>query len=546
MRKNWTRFIPTVPGAAPAATPRRPGLVRWAVACSFVCLMTGAALVYKVRHPEPAPQPTDPPTVTPAELSEIMEEPKPVGDGNDRSISSDPAPAPATQEKGVQDLTVHQVAAPPEKPVLAPPEPPAACAQPMLPTALCGRLRHRADDQGPKYVLEDATGKLLCDAVGNSDICLEKHVGKSVKLIGSLVDNAVTKGPVMTVCEVVEVSEAAPTPLPGAPALTANEAAALVTSAGLGAIALVPRPPEGAPAPAPPPAAATEVVAAPPPPPEQPAATAQHNEGSLPPPAPPVPPAPATGAEGNPPPAVPVPTPPAPAPETPPVPPPTPPAPVAPPDAAPATPSVPPPVANDSPPAPAAPVLPPVPTAPAQEPPVANVAPHADGPPPGPPAPARPAPRPLPNLSAPATKARVPALPPALPLTGTYACNLAKQAETTVPPVVCEQMGKPPVLYVALGPDEQCLWVYTTAALDRLMERLERLPGGEEKVRRCQRLCYSRMVKVDVDDAGRLALPPELVQAAGLKQQLVLIGARDHYELWDAERWEKYCETGAR
>lgn len=158
------------------------------------------------------------------------------------------------------------------------------------------------------------------------------------------------------------------------------------------------------------------------------------------------------------------------------------------------------------------------------------------------PAPVRSGPLPLPELIPAVVKAQAPASPPpALPLTGSYACALEKQ-EVTLPATIRKLMDRPPVLYVGLGPDQQCLWVYTPADLDRLNEQLERLPGGDERVHRCRRLCFSRIEKVLIDGDGRVELPAELIEAAGLKKKLVLIGARDHFELWDAERWQQYSE----
>jgi MraZ protein len=46
-----------------------------------------------------------------------------------------------------------------------------------------------------------------------------------------------------------------------------------------------------------------------------------------------------------------------------------------------------------------------------------------------------------------------------------------------------------------------------------------------------------------VDKAGHFVVPSALAEAAGVKQDAVLIGVGDHLELWDAQRWQKVSQT---
>lgn len=552
-RKNWARFFPAP--AVTVAPPRRaPGILRWLLATSFVCLLTGAAVVYKVRHPEPQAAASDPPQVNQVELNEMMEEPKAVECTGDVSFGPDttvpvigtspptlPAGAPEadkpppsaqlqTPEPVAPPVVTHQAAAPPDL-VKVPSQSATEPARGEEAVLLRGCLRESASEIAGRqtFWLEAANGDRICYATGESDVCLAKHVDKKVTIKGTINFHTELKDSRMLVCEVIEepVAEADVKPGHSAPVAVAP-------------VGEMPTAAKDLPAPAAS-AEVTEVVAVPPsapiptpspPAPEPEPASAQHNEGSR----------PTTPPTPEPPAAVP---PPAPEPATPPLPPPvvsTPPPPqgadVAPPQPAPSTPETLP-SPHNNPPAPVtSPPAPVVDTPPTP--------PSVPGPVPPPSVPvARPTPRPLPDLNPLTVKPQAPNAPePAAMLTGTYACEW--NGKITLPEVVREQMGKPPVLYVALGPDEQSLWVYTTSGLDRLMERLEKLPGGEDKVRRCQRLCFSRMVKISVDDDGRMILPPEMAHAAGLNQKMVLIGARDHYELWDAERWEQYCDPTAK
>jgi len=46
--------------------------------------------------------------------------------------------------------------------------------------------------------------------------------------------------------------------------------------------------------------------------------------------------------------------------------------------------------------------------------------------------------------------------------------------------------------------------------------------------------------RLELDRQGRIRIPHELAQFADLKKEVMLIGVRDHLELWDKERWETY------
>ena len=129
-------------------------------------------------------------------------------------------------------------------------------------------------------------------------------------------------------------------------------------------------------------------------------------------------------------------------------------------------------------------------------------------------------------------------------LTGTHPRTLDDKKRLALPRRVREQLGEPQTLFVTPGPD-QCLWLYTQDGLERLAERLDRSPATDAEVRVFRRLYFAQTESVDVDRNGRILIPERLVQFAGLRHDVVLIGVRDHLELWDAERWQQYLEQHA-
>jgi MraZ protein len=124
-------------------------------------------------------------------------------------------------------------------------------------------------------------------------------------------------------------------------------------------------------------------------------------------------------------------------------------------------------------------------------------------------------------------------------LTGTHPRTLDDKKRLALPKRVREQLGNPETLFVTPGPD-QCLWLFTQEGLEQLAAKLDKAPTADVEVRAFRRLYFAQTEPVDVDRAGRILLPERLVQFAGLQHEVILIGVRDHLELWDGQRWQNY------
>jgi MraZ protein len=129
-------------------------------------------------------------------------------------------------------------------------------------------------------------------------------------------------------------------------------------------------------------------------------------------------------------------------------------------------------------------------------------------------------------------------------LTGTHPRTLDDKKRLALPRRIRELLGNPGLLFLTPGPD-QCLWVYTQEALERLAEKLDQAPAADAEARVFRRLYFAQTEAVDVDRTGRILIPDRVAQFAGLEHEVVLIGVRDHLELWDARRWQQYLTANA-
>ena len=64
-------------------------------------------------------------------------------------------------------------------------------------------------------------------------------------------------------------------------------------------------------------------------------------------------------------------------------------------------------------------------------------------------------------------------------------------------------------------------------------------PTGPD-VRAFARLFYAQAQQLEIDQQGRIRIPPELAKFAGLSREAMLLGVQDHLEIWDRGAWEAY------
>ena len=57
-----------------------------------------------------------------------------------------------------------------------------------------------------------------------------------------------------------------------------------------------------------------------------------------------------------------------------------------------------------------------------------------------------------------------------------------------------------------------------------------------------ERMSFAMASKVELDSQGRLLLNEKLKERAGLKEDVTLVGVRDHIELWNSDSWQQYLD----
>jgi len=88
--------------------------------------------------------------------------------------------------------------------------------------------------------------------------------------------------------------------------------------------------------------------------------------------------------------------------------------------------------------------------------------------------------------------------------------------------------------------DKSCLLVYPLPDWEDIERKIMRLPTLNPQARRLQRIMVGHATDLDLDGHGRLLLPANLRDFAGLARDATLIGQGVRFELWDETRWNEW------
>ena len=90
-----------------------------------------------------------------------------------------------------------------------------------------------------------------------------------------------------------------------------------------------------------------------------------------------------------------------------------------------------------------------------------------------------------------------------------------------------------------------CLRVLPPKKMADLMRDIDAMPNSDPNKVVLKRFIGSESVQVALDKAGRICLPDAMASAAGIKDEAMLVGLLDRFEIWNPERYEKVRASDA-
>jgi MraZ protein len=132
---------------------------------------------------------------------------------------------------------------------------------------------------------------------------------------------------------------------------------------------------------------------------------------------------------------------------------------------------------------------------------------------------------------------------PKMILTGTYRHIIDEKNRLFLPAKL--RRGKSRFI-VTPGLDK-CIYVYPLETWVNIIDRLDDITLKDKtKQRVFKRVFLSDAVEVQPDDQGRIVVPQTLKDQSSIGKEVVVIGVRNHLEIWAEGKWRAYYEKSRK
>ena len=97
-------------------------------------------------------------------------------------------------------------------------------------------------------------------------------------------------------------------------------------------------------------------------------------------------------------------------------------------------------------------------------------------------------------------------------------------------------------LFVTRGLDK-CLFLFIEEDWKQQEKKFKDMPFTREEARKFNRLYFSGASEVICDAQGRVLIPEYLLEHAGIKEDVMIVGVSDRVEIWSKERWKEFFSS---
>lgn len=125
-------------------------------------------------------------------------------------------------------------------------------------------------------------------------------------------------------------------------------------------------------------------------------------------------------------------------------------------------------------------------------------------------------------------------------LLGEYQHQLTKGNRLALPSKIRSEI-KGNQLVLAKG-FERCILGYEKEAWEKMAEAELQKPVSEKEARQIRRQLFAGASQAEIDQQGRVVIPGNLLDYAGVKSAMSVVGAGDHFEIWEQDNWQQYLD----
>lgn len=117
-------------------------------------------------------------------------------------------------------------------------------------------------------------------------------------------------------------------------------------------------------------------------------------------------------------------------------------------------------------------------------------------------------------------------------MTGEYQHSLDAKGRLFIPSKLREDLGD--VFYVTISMDK-CLSAYSAESWQTFSDKVDAMPYVKQ---RKMRPLFAYATRCELDSQGRILLPQNLRDFAGLTKNVTVVGSNNHAEFWDSDSWQ--------
>jgi len=127
---------------------------------------------------------------------------------------------------------------------------------------------------------------------------------------------------------------------------------------------------------------------------------------------------------------------------------------------------------------------------------------------------------------------------------GEYEVTLDSKGRFLLPAGLKKQMPEEdPASFVINRGFEKCLTLYPLKSWEPIFSNISKLNDFDPKVREFRRWFLNGATQMDLDSAGRLLVPKNLADHAGLEKDVVLVSAVNKIEIWDKVKYQQFFDS---
>lgn len=120
---------------------------------------------------------------------------------------------------------------------------------------------------------------------------------------------------------------------------------------------------------------------------------------------------------------------------------------------------------------------------------------------------------------------------------GEYSHTLDIKGRLIIPAKFRNQLGEK---FIVTRWMEHALRAMPMPVWEKLEKQLNALPLGKKEARQFKRFVMAGAMVAEIDKQGRIIIPSNLKDYAGLEKSVTVTGSGDSFEIWSSENWHDY------